>query len=486
VRAMRKRGSGSATKEEVLALLRNEIEDAEHDRQRQGWNTWVLAAAVAGVTWVGVGFWETSSLKLAHVAGMLVVGVMLVESLRAAASLLDFVGQSRTPSAKARLLPMQPLTYSRVVLRLVGLLAITVTTASLIGNAPLWAVLLAFAIQFATLVSSIVLLLMSRGGFEVPTAESTSPAIMRVFRWLAVVPALAAAGAIGIAASYRLVSPGTPMPEFKMALIALALWYLVPATIYEAIPSPFLKRLRALRRDLQLRAVEAKQALREVEELLVGKEVGAVLHNHARSLLEAITAVETDVSEARVLLWDARAAKARGDGPGAEAFFSMSQHSVERAGTRNKASVRAWESFERRVEFLGLALSVPMPNIQVVLDDVDWRLQSLTRQVLRLKGAVGELATSPAAAITLIKSDLRDLVTAQEAYFADNRTYTQDVSNLDFIGSRGVEVTVTHATVDGWRATASHEGVPEEYSIYVGTGGGGPQHGVEGEPTLLQ
>lgn len=55
-----------------------------------------------------------------------------------------------------------------------------------------------------------------------------------------------------------------------------------------------------------------------------------------------------------------------------------------------------------------------------------------------------------------MKSDLHNLVTAQEGYFADNYTYSDDPAALGFQASRGVTVTITDAGRTGWPAKASH------------------------------
>src|SRR5512132_512483 len=76
--------------------------------------------------------------------------------------------------------------------------------------------------------------------------------------------------------------------------------------------------------------------------------------------------------------------------------------------------------------------------------------------------------TKEKAYIAAMKSDLRNLVTAQESYFADNVTYATTTSNLSYNSSAGVTVTVSGATGTGWSATASHNGTSKTCGIYVG------------------
>ena len=76
--------------------------------------------------------------------------------------------------------------------------------------------------------------------------------------------------------------------------------------------------------------------------------------------------------------------------------------------------------------------------------------------------------TKEKAYLASMKSDLRNLVTAQEAYFADNVTYASTVSNLSYNYSAGVTVTISAATGQGWSATASHNSTTKTCGIYVG------------------
>jgi len=58
-----------------------------------------------------------------------------------------------------------------------------------------------------------------------------------------------------------------------------------------------------------------------------------------------------------------------------------------------------------------------------------------------------------------VKSDLRNLVTAEEVYFDDYSTYTTSVATTQFQPSQGVTYTVSAATGTGWSATATHIGL---------------------------
>ena len=61
-----------------------------------------------------------------------------------------------------------------------------------------------------------------------------------------------------------------------------------------------------------------------------------------------------------------------------------------------------------------------------------------------------------------LKSDLRNLATAEEAYFFENSVYTTVLSDLAFASSPGVVLTISVATASGWGAVATH---PASYPL---------------------
>jgi prepilin-type N-terminal cleavage/methylation domain-containing protein len=79
--------------------------------------------------------------------------------------------------------------------------------------------------------------------------------------------------------------------------------------------------------------------------------------------------------------------------------------------------------------------------------------------------------TKTKAYVASEKSDLRNLVTAQESYFADNVTYASALSNLNYTGSAGNVITIVSGTGTGWSATSQNNAVstPASCGIYVGS-----------------
>jgi prepilin-type N-terminal cleavage/methylation domain-containing protein len=76
--------------------------------------------------------------------------------------------------------------------------------------------------------------------------------------------------------------------------------------------------------------------------------------------------------------------------------------------------------------------------------------------------------TKEKAYVSAMKSDLRNLAAAEEAYFADWLLYASDIANVDFNQSQGVTVTVGAGSGTGWRASATHTGTDTDCEIYYG------------------
>ncbi len=55
-----------------------------------------------------------------------------------------------------------------------------------------------------------------------------------------------------------------------------------------------------------------------------------------------------------------------------------------------------------------------------------------------------------------LKSDLKNLSSAQEDYFYYNESYAPAIGSVNFTPSPGVVLTITEATTRGWSATTTH------------------------------
>lgn len=73
------------------------------------------------------------------------------------------------------------------------------------------------------------------------------------------------------------------------------------------------------------------------------------------------------------------------------------------------------------------------------------------------------------AFVSTMQSDLRNLSSAQETYYASNFSYTSDVTALEFNSSDAVEITVNESGTAGWGATATHSGLGvRQCGVYYG------------------
>ena len=88
--------------------------------------------------------------------------------------------------------------------------------------------------------------------------------------------------------------------------------------------------------------------------------------------------------------------------------------------------------------------------------------------------------TKEKAYIASMKSDLRNLVTAEEAYFADSVKYTTSLGTA-FAVTTGVLGPTINTTNDGWTAIVRHTTTTKSCAIYVGTTSVAPAN-KEGEP----
>ncbi|HEX6537203.1 MAG TPA: prepilin-type N-terminal cleavage/methylation domain-containing protein [Gemmatimonadaceae bacterium] len=79
-------------------------------------------------------------------------------------------------------------------------------------------------------------------------------------------------------------------------------------------------------------------------------------------------------------------------------------------------------------------------------------------------------ATKGRSYTSMIKSDLRNLATAEESYFYDNDAYTTDLTKLNFRSSPGVTIVIPEATPGGWSAAGTNpQASAKSCVVYFGT-----------------
>lgn len=71
------------------------------------------------------------------------------------------------------------------------------------------------------------------------------------------------------------------------------------------------------------------------------------------------------------------------------------------------------------------------------------------------------------ANVAIARSDLRNLVVAQEAYFADHSRYSATLDSLRFIPSQGSRLVFTVTKNDAWAATLTRERLVGSCVIFV-------------------
>ena len=104
--------------------------------------------------------------------------------------------------------------------------------------------------------------------------------------------------------------------------------------------------------------------------------------------------------------------------------------------------------------------------------------QKLAIPLVIVVGGVGVYLAVPAMmcgcsrkdknAVAAMKSDLRNLVTAQEYYRDSARTYSADQRALNYSTSTGVTLEITLGD-SGWSALASHNALRGRCAVFVGT-----------------
>ena len=78
--------------------------------------------------------------------------------------------------------------------------------------------------------------------------------------------------------------------------------------------------------------------------------------------------------------------------------------------------------------------------------------------------------TKSKAYITAMKSDLRNLATAEEAFFYDSSKYTVNFAQMaNYSPTVGVTITVNEATKVGWSATAVSANTAKRCYVFSGT-----------------
>lgn len=75
------------------------------------------------------------------------------------------------------------------------------------------------------------------------------------------------------------------------------------------------------------------------------------------------------------------------------------------------------------------------------------------------------------ALVAEMRSDLRNLISAQEAYFSNGQTYYGGAvpnAAMPYDASQGVSVAISSVSATGWAAEATHTSTPRTCAIFLG------------------
>ena len=95
-------------------------------------------------------------------------------------------------------------------------------------------------------------------------------------------------------------------------------------------------------------------------------------------------------------------------------------------------------------------------------------------------------STKERSYLATMKSDLRNLVTAQEGYLGDNGTYysgaVPNLAAIPYQPSTGSDITIVSVVASGWSATATYAGTSKTCAIFYGNIAALAPATVNGEP----
>ena len=135
---------------------------------------------------------------------------------------------------------------------------------------------------------------------------------------------------------------------------------------------------------------------------------------------------------------------------------------------------------------IGVAFATPIQPPTLIKDDGNQAMRNRGFTLIELLivvviiGILAAIAipkfelTKEKAVLSQMKGDLRNLVTSQEAYSADNMTYYNGVlpsAAMTYNPSVGNSIVLSNVTVTGWGALATNTRTSWRCAVYIGTGG---------------
>ena len=77
--------------------------------------------------------------------------------------------------------------------------------------------------------------------------------------------------------------------------------------------------------------------------------------------------------------------------------------------------------------------------------------------------------TKEKAYVSAMKSDLKNLSTAEETYYSDFQSYTSTLTAAQFNPSPGISVNITSASSTAWAATSTHTSTTKTCTLTYGS-----------------
>jgi len=134
--------------------------------------------------------------------------------------------------------------------------------------------------------------------------------------------------------------------------------------------------------------------------------------------------------------------------------------------------------------FIGSFALIPMPraNRRSGFTLVELLIVVVVIGILAAMAIPKFQSTKGKAYLAAVKSDLKNLSTAEESFFYEHRTYSTDVDSLKAVSSHGVVITIVNATANGWSATAYHPSSwPHTCALFYGSVSAVAPATIEGE-----
>ena len=111
--------------------------------------------------------------------------------------------------------------------------------------------------------------------------------------------------------------------------------------------------------------------------------------------------------------------------------------------------------------------SAALVHLRMTRADAHWRVVGVEGLAPYMRSAVeGRYQRAYEAEL---RSDLRNLVTAQAVYFTDHAAYARSLAALVYDATPGVRVEILEASHDGWSAVARHRESSVECRVAIGT-----------------